>query len=78
MNSLVDPNQSHTKEGNVHNYVQLDNIYKQRKYRFQQTPNLFMENECWKSAMYVLIDTSIACIEDQKEINNLYEYFCMI
>ncbi len=76
VNSLFDPNQSHTIERNVHDDVQPDNMYKHRKYRFEHTPDLFMASECWKSAMNVLIDTSISCIEDQQEIDNLYEYFC--
>ncbi len=58
--------------------LQDDNIYKQRKYRFENTPDLFMANDIWKTAMASLIDMSISYRNSQEEIDNLYVNFTQL
>ncbi len=58
--------------------LQDDNIYKQRKYRFANTPNLFMANNKWNTAMASVIDMSISCRISQEEIDNLYVNFTQL
>ncbi len=58
--------------------VQEDNIYKQRKYRFENTPDLFMANDIWKTTMTSLIDMSISCRNSKEEIDNLYVNFTQL
>ncbi len=58
--------------------LQDDNIYKQTKYRFENTPELFMTNDIWKILMASLIDMSTSCRNSQEEIDNLYVNFTQI
>ncbi len=58
------------------NNVPQGNIYEHRNYRFEYTRDLVMASDSWKIAMNVLINRSISCIEQQTEIDNLYDLFC--
>ncbi len=75
--TLTDPSPQNGQIGNAHqNNVPQGNIYEHRNYRFENTPDLFMTSDSWKTAMNVLINRSISCREQQTEIDNLYDLFC--
>ncbi len=70
--TLTDPSPQNGQTRNAHeNNDAQGNIYEHRNYRFENTPDLFMANDSWITAMNVLINMSISCIEQQTEIDNL-------
>ncbi len=74
---LTNPSPQNGQTRNAHeNNVPHDNIFEHRNYRFENTPDLFMASNSWKTAMHVLINRSISCVEQQIEIDNLYDLFC--
>ncbi len=53
-----------------------ENIYKKRKYRFNNVPDLFMSSDIWKEAMAKLIELFLNCRKQQDDIDMCYETFC--
>ncbi len=53
-----------------------ENIYKKRKYRFNNVPDFFMNSDIWKEGIVQLIELFLNCRKQQDDIDMCYETFC--
>ncbi len=58
------------------NLILQKKIYKKRKYRFNNVPDLFMTSDIWKEGMAQLIELFLNCRKQQDGIDMCYETFC--
>ncbi len=54
--TLTDPPQNGQTSNTHENNVPQRNIYEHRNVRFENTPDLFMASDSWKTAMNILIN----------------------